>query len=134
MRVKHALIADYANVTQDGKLNVMGVFGRILSPSFPVTHPSLYLVLVFIVDAAEEGLTREFRIRLVDDEDTALIDVTGTMQATEVIGPSVEVQQILAFQMIQFPRPGAYSFQIDAHGESLAIVPLGVERPAPLGL
>jgi len=33
------LVADYANVTDNGKLNVMGIFQRLHAREFPARHP-----------------------------------------------------------------------------------------------
>jgi hypothetical protein len=38
------LAADYANITGDGKLNVMGIFNDIYSFNFPARHSSMHLV------------------------------------------------------------------------------------------
>src|SRR5919204_3250104 len=45
MRLSLALLADYANVSHDGKLNIMGIFGQIHAPQFPAVHAQMHLVL-----------------------------------------------------------------------------------------
>ena len=47
MRVPLAVLADYANVTTDGKLNIMGIFNRIFASALPVVHPQMRLVMRF---------------------------------------------------------------------------------------
>jgi len=44
MDLTYLLAADYANITRDGKLNVMGIFSIINAPGFPAVHPQMYLV------------------------------------------------------------------------------------------
>lgn len=45
MDVNLALLADYANVSQDGKLNIMGIFQEVNPPVLPFALPQMYLVM-----------------------------------------------------------------------------------------
>jgi uncharacterized protein DUF6941 len=45
MRVSFALFADAANLSQEGKLNVLGVFDALQVGSLPAVHPRANLVL-----------------------------------------------------------------------------------------
>jgi hypothetical protein len=56
VRLTAALLADYANITADGKLNIMGVFGRMAATRIPATHPSLYLVARFEARVTEVSI------------------------------------------------------------------------------
>ena len=134
MDVKLALTADYANVSQDGKLNVMGIFSRVMAQQFPATHPLMHLVLVFTADASEKGRTREVRIRLVDDDGKALMDINGSFQVPESPELRVEMQQIFALQMLQFPNAGQYAFHILVDGRSRATLPLEIAHTPPMGM
>ncbi len=64
MDVPLALIADAANISEEGKLNVLGVFNRITARELPATHPQLTLVLKFVADAVEAGQTKRLQIFL----------------------------------------------------------------------
>ncbi len=134
MDVKLGMIADYANVSQDGKLNVMGIFSRILAPTFPASHPLLHLILVFSARAGEKGLDKEVRIRLLDGDGKSLMELNGHFPVPDAPGPMVELQQIFAIQMLQFPASGDYAFHILVNGETKATLPLAVEQTPPLGI
>ena len=133
MEVKLALTADYANVSQDGKLNVMAIFSRVLAAQFPATHPLMHLVLVFTAEGPEKGRSKEVRIRLVDDDGKALMDINGSFQVPDSPEPRVEMQQIFALQMLQFPHPGNYAFHILVDGKSRATLPLEIATNTPAG-
>src|SRR6185436_5289009 len=45
--VKLALLADGANATAEGKLNILGIFNALHAASFPCAHPHMCLVLRF---------------------------------------------------------------------------------------
>ena len=57
MKIPMALLADEANVSQEGKLNVLGVFDRIAAAGFPTVHPKM--VFVFRVQAEYADAGRE---------------------------------------------------------------------------
>jgi hypothetical protein len=45
MRVSFALFADAANISQEGKLNILGVFDAVHVAQFPALHPRTTFVL-----------------------------------------------------------------------------------------
>src|SRR6266516_3887748 len=65
MEVKLALLADGANVSREGKLNLLGIFDTLFARSFPTTHPQMQLVIRFEAAAQEAGSTRQVEIQLV---------------------------------------------------------------------
>ena len=65
MDVTLAVLADYANVSQDGKLNIMGIFQEVNPSEIPFVLPQMYLVLSLTAGPAEVGLARNIRIPLL---------------------------------------------------------------------
>lgn len=55
MRVALGVLADYANVSADGKLNIMGVFQIVNVIQFPHVHAQMHLVLTLEADPSEAG-------------------------------------------------------------------------------
>ena len=45
MQIAFALFADAANLSQEGKLNVLGVFGAVQVAALPAVHPRAHLVV-----------------------------------------------------------------------------------------
>jgi len=45
MHVSFALFADAANLSQEGKLNILGVFDALQVASLPAIHPRAHLVV-----------------------------------------------------------------------------------------
>ena len=45
MQVSFALFADAANLSQEGKLNILGVFDALQVGSLPTVHPRAHLVV-----------------------------------------------------------------------------------------
>lgn len=132
MQVKLALLADAANVSGDGKLNILGIFDTIYAREFPTTHPSMHLVLRFEAPAAEAGGTRALEVVLVAPDGAVLFRVPGTLtlqrgEAGRVVG----IDHVLALANVAFARPGVYEFRILLADEAAVTVPLRVQRLPP---
>ena len=104
MRIPVALLADEANISQEGKLNVLGAFDRITAPR---------MVFVFRVEAgfADAGHTARTRVRLMDEDGATLFDAEGDLTAPPLEpGDFVTANQIFTLVGVQFQRPGTYRF------------------------
>jgi len=45
MHISFAVFADAANLSQEGKLNILGVFDAVQVSAFPSVHPRTHLVV-----------------------------------------------------------------------------------------
>lgn len=108
------LIADYVNITADGKLNVMGIFNRIHAPQFPTRHPEMFLVAKLSANPSEYGTRRKLAIKLVDESGKLVASLLE--REIEIPhdkeGKVVEIRQILRLAGLVFPQPGAYQFSM----------------------
>jgi hypothetical protein len=114
VKIPMALIADEANISQEGKLNVLGAFDRIASPSFPMVHPKM--VFVFRIEAGygDGGKAIPVRVRLIDDDGGALFEAGGEIVAPEVDpGDFATAHQLFTLLGIGFPQPGIYKFVVN---------------------
>ena len=73
VEVKNILLADYANVAEGGKANVMGIFRNIYSSAFPARHSDMYLVVVLQASVSEKGQKRNVRIKLLNADATQIL-------------------------------------------------------------
>ena len=55
MHVSFALFADAANLSQEGKLNVLGVFDALQIGTLPAVHPRATLVVRLKADDGDAG-------------------------------------------------------------------------------
>lgn len=136
MRPLLFLVADYANITREGKLNVMGIFNDIYAHNFPARHSSMHLVAKLGAELGEYGQTRDFTVKLLDEDGNQIMDVSGQFQVPKgERGRKPEVNIILELKDVVFPKPGAYQFVIlvdkDHKGElSLYVNQLEIPKPA----
>jgi hypothetical protein len=108
-----AVLADEANVSQEGKLNLMGIFDRIAAAEFPVVHPKMVFAFRVEADFADGGRTFPVRVMLEDEDGAALFQAEGEMMAPPVPpGEFTTANQIFGMVGVQFPRPGTYRFVV----------------------
>ena len=111
MKLNQFLAADYANISREGKLNVMGIFNDIYSPSFPARHSSMHLVITLGAELGEPGQTRDFCVKLLDEDANQIFDLSGQIQIPKIErGRMPEMNLILELKDIVFPKPGTYQF------------------------
>jgi hypothetical protein len=129
MEVTLALLADYANVSQEGKLNVMGVFNRIWAKKFPAVHPEMRLVFRLEVGPAERGAEKLIEVKLLDADGNVVQHLKGHFAVpAESARPTIETAQILTFATVRFEKPGDYAFHILVGGDEKKTVPFRVEQ------
>ena len=127
MEVAFALLADAANVSREGKLNVLGAFDRIYGGQFPLTWPRMVLVTRFVASPAEFGAEKALEIVTLDADGKRLGAATGKMQVPTppAGGRALKINHVLPMT-VTFPGPGEYSIEILVNGEPKAAVPLEV--------
>ncbi len=132
MRVTLAVLADHANVTQDGKLNIIGIFQEVNPPFLPFPLPQIFLVATFEAEPPDYGREQSIRVALRaknggDSEMLALEGQALVPQPTRPGGP-VYLNQALGLSGVTFERAGDYEFSISVEGEEKATVPLRVNK------
>lgn len=119
MEVKIALLADAANVSQEGKLNILGSFDTINTQVFPCVHPQMVLVMRFDASRAEIGQTKQIDIRLLDPDGRQLGAVAGAFPVPDAPpGQRVTIGNILPLSNTIFERAGDHQFIIMISGET----------------
>jgi len=127
MEVTLALLADYANVTREGKLNLLGLFERINAPTLPWTHPQMQLVLVFEASPAEYDTTKNAEIKLLDADGNTKFTISSELKVPrEKSGRSVSINGIIAINNLRFDTEGDYAFHILIGGDDKKRIPLRV--------
>src|SRR5688572_1005154 len=66
MEITLAVLADAANRSTEGKLNILGAFGNLYATGYPTGHPLMQLVLRMQASPGEVGQTKELKIVLID--------------------------------------------------------------------
>jgi len=135
MEVALALLTDYANVTREGKLNLLGLFNRINAPTLPWTHPQMQLALSFEASPAEYDTTKNVQIKLLDADGNTKFAISSDLKVPrEKSGRSVSINTIIAINNLRLDTEGDYAFHILIGGDDKKSIPLRVDyvpKPQP---
>jgi hypothetical protein len=129
VNVNLAVLCDAANVSREGKLNVLGEFDSIHASTFPLTYPTMVLVVRLEAHPTEAG---DHTLRLhLNDEDGQ--DVVPPLQGEFPTGdppflgvPIRTAPLILQMHGVRFEHPGHYSFELLVDGHHLRSLALHV--------
>lgn len=127
--IRHALLADYAMVSQDGKLSIIGIFERLFAQKCPVTHPMMCLVLSFEADRADAGKQHRLEFQLIDADGAVQLSFGGDMAvAPPPPGENVRFNHLVNLNNIVFKDFGYYEFKVLVNGEVRAGVPVRIAQ------
>lgn len=81
MEVTVGVLADYANVTAEGKLNIMGIFDRMKVPQLPAMHLDMQIVVRIEVQYAERDRPHPLEIVLHEPNGGVVFRIAGSFSA-----------------------------------------------------
>ena len=128
MEIVLATLADAANTTKDGKLNVMGMFDTLYAGAMPVTHPSMQLVLKIRIEPSETDREHEIEIRCMDEDGEELFKVSGGFSVKAAPGRAATFNHTVGINNLTFQKFGGYTFPIFINRDLKRTVELEVTR------
>jgi hypothetical protein len=132
MDVIFAVLADYANVTSDGKLNIMGIFNEINAQALPWVHPQMQLVFQASAGAAEWDAQKDITVKLLDADGNQVVSVGGQTKIPKgMSGKPVLLNSVMSFVNVKFQTGGDYVMSILIGGETKREVHFRVNYPPP---
>jgi hypothetical protein len=135
MQCPLSALADAANVSAEGKLNILGEFDTLFSlGGEPIVHPSMVFVAKLKVRAGELG-EHSVQLRVVDEDmHLVRIVVAGKMNFVRLAMPGVEgaFQLVIPVQLAEFPTFGSYKFQLLVDDLVVCDPEVHVRRPPPV--
>jgi hypothetical protein len=129
MEVKLALVADAANISQEGKLNLLGVFTNINTRQLPVLHPEMQLVLQLEASPAEAGTKKELKVIMLDEDgqpDGGRVEAEFVVPEPRGPGQRIRVQWILKLNNMTFRKDGSHQIVILLNEQTEAEIPLRI--------
>ena len=127
MEVTLALLADAANVSQEGKLNILGAFANINAVKFPTRHPEMQLVLRFEASPAEAEAKKHLEVKVIDEDGQAVAGFGGEFKVSPAAsGQRIRMQTVMRILDAVFPKPGDYTFAVMVDGNTEYEVPLSL--------
>ncbi|HEX9935798.1 MAG TPA: hypothetical protein VGB15_01700 [Longimicrobium sp.] len=127
MEVTLAVLADYANTTGDGKLNIMGVFDMVRTSVLPARLPQMRLVFIIEAHYAERDRQQAIEIVFQDPDGKTILGLQGAFVLTgSVPGEPLSSHQILELTDTPLFSPGVHLFSIFVNNSVLRQVKLNV--------
>jgi hypothetical protein len=128
------LTADYANLTQENKVNILGIFNQVFASKFPTLVPQYHLIAKVGLEAGEEPKNRKLTLYLVgEDANVAKVKIfEETFSFPERVGGlDPEHAIIMALQGMVFPKQGTYQFLMHIDDRWQASLSLYLREQAP---
>ncbi|HBO83786.1 MAG TPA: hypothetical protein DD641_02145 [Deltaproteobacteria bacterium] len=127
VRVALGLLADYANVSREGKLNILGIFEQISAQSVPAVHPQMQLVMALEADRVDADREQKIGLELIDADGAKLLSISGDLKfGPPPHGGKIRINHMIQLNNLQFNRFGDYEFKIIINNEVRYSIPLSV--------
>jgi hypothetical protein len=135
MHVSFALFADAANLSQEGKLNILGVFDAVQVATMPTVHPRATLVLRLKGTSSDVG-RHTVALRWINPTGSELWSSVGELDVGSAAPPpntptDMDLPLIAAIDL-PLDEVGGYTMQIALDNQVHANVKLQVRMGAPV--
>ena len=131
MQVSFALFADAANLSQEGKLNILGVFDAVQVGALPTVHRRASLV-VHLKGADEDTGVHTLTLRWLSPSGEELWSTQGQVEVQAPPAGKVGMDlPLIAAVDLPLDLPGAYAMHIAVDDQPSAAVPLHVRAASP---
>jgi len=132
MHISFAVFADGANLSQEGKLNVLGVFDALQVGGFPALHPRTHFVLR-LKGSIEDIGNHRLAFRWINPSDEELWSSYGELNVAPGANPTFEMDlPVIAVIDLPLNAPGLYTMRVSLDGEPTADVRLFVSAVQPV--
>ncbi len=135
MHIAFALFADAANLSQEGKLNILGVFDALQVGTLPAMHPRASLVLRLKGSPDEVG-THSVGLRWTNPNGQELWSSEGELQ----VGPppaGVSELDLPLIATVDLPLdvPGTYRMEVmlDKEAQTALVLQVRGDQTRPVG-
>lgn len=133
MHVSFALFADAANLSQEGKLNILGVFDALQVGTLPAIHPRAHLVVHLKGDNADVG-SHTVSFRWLSPSGQELWNSSGDLNVGAP-PPGVSEMDLPLIAQVDLPidAAGGYTMAIAIDGNHALDVGVQVRAAAQMG-
>lgn len=131
MKCDIAVLADAANVSREGKLNICGIFKNIMGAQLPIVWPTMVLAIQLTFEAQEKGRQHALSVQLLGPNGQQLQqlpELTIDIPA-ETPGERPGLPITLNLINVGLPAYGLYRFALAVNGRPLQDVEFEVGMP-----
>ena len=130
MKLQLAALCEAANVSAEGKINILGEFDTINTPSTPTFWPLMVFVAKLKIGQTDIG-EHSVSLRVLDEDMQLVADpVEGAVRIAELPASGIETgwPLILRIGNAQFKTFGTYTFEFRVDGATIVELPLHVQK------
>ena len=132
MHISFALFADGANLSQEGKLNILGVFDAVQVGGMPTMHPRATLVMRLKGGPTDAG-SHTVALRWLNPSGTELWSSLGQLEIAVPPNGVTEMDlPLIASIDLPLDLAGAYTMHVSLDDQPHAQVRLQVRAGAPV--
>lgn len=125
MKLNFLHFADYAFLTDMGKIGIVGIFDRVGSKEFPTTQQTMFVV----GQVGNIGNEQELLLSITKGKEKVLDNlVVGNI--AQAASPMKTYNFLININNLLFPEPGTYDFVVNSDGKEIGAAPLIVEKTA----
>jgi hypothetical protein len=130
MDVRLAVLADFASITREGKLNILGIFDEINTQNLPVQLPVFYVVVSYEAGPAEFDTKKSTQIAVTDDDGNVMVRLEQDITVSRARRPGTRstMNQIIGIAGLPFPKAGDYQFAVLIDGGEAGTIRLRVNE------
>jgi hypothetical protein len=118
MKLRLSAVCETARERPDGRLDLVGVFNELSAPGFPARQDRM--TAVFLLEwSADEAGRQPLRADLLDDAGRKIITIQGhtDVESRGSDRAPAQTRLIMPLEMVVFPKPGRYRFELLAGGD-----------------
>ena len=131
MDVSFALFADAANLSQEGKLNILGVFDAVQVAALPTVHRRANLV-VHLKGTERDAGVHTLTLRWLSPSGVELWNTQGQVEVQGPPPPGAGMDlPLIAAVDLPLDQPGSYAMHVAVDDQSSAQVALHVRTATP---
>jgi hypothetical protein len=120
MHISFAVFADAANLSQEGKLNILGVFDAVQVAMLPTIHPRTHFVVRLKANGDDTG-QHKLAFRWLSPFEEELWSSSGEMNVAPSPNPAFDVDlPIIAVVDLPLNVTGQYTMQVTLDGQIAA--------------
>jgi hypothetical protein len=128
------VVADYVNMAENHKLNIMGLFNEINPLDYPYHHPSMYLVFKMRAELGEYNTTKTVTVKLLDGDAHELLAIPQEIKIPDIKeGKRPEINGVVGFNNLEFAKEGNYVFVVLVNGDHKGEVSIIANPPRKQG-
>ena len=125
------MLADAANVSSDGKANVLGVFTQFIVDSVPGACPACSLVLILEYENGDEK-NQKLLVQWREPDGEVIFKQELNGEIDEITYPLPQIPIVINLSMLPLPKFGSYYLEISTSSSKYTLPILVITRSEKL--